>query len=138
MAKRPCARPGCAELVDRGGFCAGCAPRNPKALREKLRGSAAARGYGRRWQKTSAAWLVSHPLCVDPYGLHGERPERATLTDHIVPRKGDMDVFWDSGNWQSLCSGCHSRKTAEEDGGFGHPVRAQAQGWVKSLPRPDA
>lgn len=39
--------------------------------------------------------------------------------DHIVPHKGDMTLFWDRNNWQSLCSACHKRKTVLEDGGFG-------------------
>ncbi len=45
----------------------------------------------------------------------------ATEVDHIIPHKGDMSLFWDPSNWQSLCHACHSRKTAREDGGFGRP-----------------
>lgn len=54
--------------------------------------------------------------------------------DHIVPHRlsnaldsGDATriaaaqaLFWNSGNWQGLCSTCHSTKTAREDGGFGN------------------
>jgi len=43
----------------------------------------------------------------------------ATLTDHIVPHKGDMKLFWDTDNHQSGCDDCHNVKTAREDGGFG-------------------
>jgi 5-methylcytosine-specific restriction protein A len=43
----------------------------------------------------------------------------ANEVDHIKPHKGDMALFWDSSNWQSLCKPCHSAKTATEDGGFG-------------------
>lgn len=32
-----------------------------------------------------------------------------------------MRLFWDPSNWQPLCAGCHSTKTAKEDGGFGRP-----------------
>ena len=57
----------------------------------------------------------------------------ATLTDHIVPHKGDMKLFWDSANHQSLCHDCHSFKTAREDGGFGRLVQSQGEGRVKSF-----
>jgi 5-methylcytosine-specific restriction protein A len=39
--------------------------------------------------------------------------------DHIVPHKEVWALFWDPTNWQGLCDGCHSFKTATEDGGFG-------------------
>jgi 5-methylcytosine-specific restriction protein A len=36
----------------------------------------------------------------------------ATLVDHVVPHRGDIDLFWDElHNWQSLCAACHARKT---------------------------
>lgn len=85
--------------------------------RHMPRETAAARGYSYRWQQASAGWLRSHPLCV-----HCERAGlvvAATEVDHIVPHKGDMTIFWDNTNWQSLCNSCHSTKTATEDGGFG-------------------
>lgn len=46
--------------------------------------------------------------------------EQATDLDHIEPHRGDMTLFWDHDNWQSLCHSCHSAKTASEDGGFGN------------------
>jgi 5-methylcytosine-specific restriction protein A len=47
----------------------------------------------------------------------------ATVCDHIVPHKGDERLFWAEENWQSLCFHHHSEKTAQEDGGFGRPIR---------------
>jgi 5-methylcytosine-specific restriction protein A len=120
MAKRPCARPGCPALVERG-YCDACRPKSPAALAEQSRGSASGRGYGRRWQKVRLEYLARHPLCVDPYGVHGVMVVAATEVDHIVPHKGDMTRFWDASNWQGLCKECHSKKTATEDGGFGRP-----------------
>lgn len=29
----------------------------------------------------------------------------------------------DDSNYQTLCNTCHSKKTAQEDGGFGNPIR---------------
>jgi 5-methylcytosine-specific restriction protein A len=37
--------------------------------------------------------------------------ELATDVDHIVPHDSDPDRFWDRGNLQGLCRGCHTRKT---------------------------
>lgn len=78
------------------------------------------RGYTYRWQQARAGWLRSHPLCVhcDDEG----RVRAATDVDHIVPHKGDMQIFWDNTNWQSLCAHHHGIKTATEDGGFGRVV----------------
>ncbi|WP_442918227.1 HNH endonuclease signature motif containing protein [Magnetococcus sp. PR-3] len=46
------------------------------------------------------------------------KTERATVVDHM---DGDATNN-DSGNLQSLCASCHSRKTAKQDGGFGNSV----------------
>jgi len=35
----------------------------------------------------------------------------ATVVDHILPHRGDEDLFWDESNWQPLCKRCHDRKT---------------------------
>jgi 5-methylcytosine-specific restriction enzyme A len=118
MAKRPCARPGCAALVDRG-YCVEHAVNGPATLNERRRGSSAERGYGYRWQQARQRFLRHHPLCVDPDGVHRGRFEAATDVDHIVPHRGDPVLFWLESNWQPLCASCHSRKTAKEDGGFG-------------------
>lgn len=100
-------------------------PKRLKAAKDAIpqhmpRETAAQRGYDSRWQKARAGYLRSHPLCV-----HCERRGRvvaANEVDHVVPHKGDMVLFWDNTNWQSLCKPCHSLKTATEDGGFGRKV----------------
>ncbi len=119
-APRPCRHPGCSQLVrDGGGYCA-----QHKRIKQEIskqadkdRGTSAQRGYGYKWQKLRANYLASHPLCVacKKTGLL----KVAEVVDHIVPHKGDMALFWDSGNWQPLCKTCHDRKTATEDGGWG-------------------
>jgi 5-methylcytosine-specific restriction protein A len=78
------------------------------------------RGYTSRWRKARDGWLRAHPLCV-----HCEaegRVKAANEVDHIKPHKGDMQLFWDHDNWQSLCKHHHSLKTATEDGGFGRVI----------------
>lgn len=113
-AKTPCYG-GCGRLVA-GGYCEACKAKRGVGERRK---SSTQRGYGYRWQQTSRAYLAAHPLCVDPSNRHQGLVVLATETDHIVPHCGDMRLFWDPGNWQSLCHDCHSYKTATEDGGFG-------------------
>ena len=72
-----------------------------------------------------AAWRP-RPLSAD----HGRQSEvvAAVVVDHIWPHKGDRALFWDRGNWQSLCKACHDRKTALEDGRWGPATGQRRQG----------
>jgi 5-methylcytosine-specific restriction protein A len=81
------------------------------------RGSARERGYNTRWDKARKTYLMSHPLCV--MCKRDGRVTPATVVDHIVPHKGDQQLFWDTANWQSLCAPHHNRdKQWEERGRF--------------------
>lgn len=80
------------------------------------RKTAAQRGYGSKWQKAREAYLKLHPLCVD----HKRRGHivPATVVDHVIPHRGDLKLFWDRNNWQSLCKPCHDgHKQRIERGG---------------------
>ena len=55
---------------------------------------------------------AAHPLCVHCY-MEGII-KQADEVDHIIPHRGDADLFWDERNWQSLCREHHARKTARE------------------------
>lgn len=44
----------------------------------------------------------------------GRGPIGAIVVDHVRPHRGDMVLFWDVANWQSLCLSCHNRKSALE------------------------
>ena len=66
----------------------------------------------RRWREARVAWLDLHPLCADCLSLG--LVVSAREVDHIRPHRGDARLMWDRGNWQSLCTPCHSRKTARE------------------------
>jgi 5-methylcytosine-specific restriction enzyme A len=73
---------------------------------DQRRGSAAHRGYDARWRAARKRFLVNHPLCAEC-----ERVGKliaATIVDHIIPRKGDTNRFWDDSNWQALCRQCHN------------------------------
>lgn len=111
-----CAEHGCGELVPRG--------RCQKHLytRDRARGTFRERGYTSRWDRRSAHFRSIYPLCgMRPNGQKPvmsqcyteHRTTRATQVDHVIPHKGDPVLMWDElGNWQSLCSACHMRKTA--------------------------
>lgn len=84
---------------------------------DKKRGSSSQRGYDFKWQKERKTFLQNNPLCVNC--LKNNKYTPATVVDHIVPHKGNSNLFWDTQNWQALCQRCHNIKTAREDGGFG-------------------
>lgn len=50
---------------------------------------------------------------------------RATVVDHVIPHRGDQRLFWDSRNWQSLCTNHHaSDKQQQEHRGFSSRIGA--------------
>lgn len=107
---RPCRHPGCCELT-REGWC-------PKHKPKDRRSADAA-----AWHKlyNLDVWkydlrpeqLMREPFCRE-CAKRGVRV-RATEVDHIVPHRGDMALFADRQNLQSLCKSCHSRKTLAEN-----------------------
>ncbi len=77
---------------------------------DRMRGTAAQRGYDARWKEARLYFLRRNPLCA--VCLKEGRIEAATTVDHIVPHRGDWRLFWDENNWQSLCKRHHDEKTA--------------------------
>ena len=74
-----------------------------------------------RWKALRAWQLRRSPLCVEC--AKERRIVPAHEVDHIIPHKGNLLLFYDPDNLQSLCRPCHSRKTVVEDGGFGMSKR---------------
>lgn len=95
---------------ERSGFSVHQAP-TPKDTRP----SAAERGYDSEWAKAKREYLSTHEYCVS-CGC------KANMVDHIIPHKGNHQLFWLRSNWQPMCRSCHSRKTAMQDGGFGNAI----------------
>jgi len=112
-APHPCTHPGCSTLTEGRR----CREHRREEWRQQARNrpNPAAAGYGHEWRKASRRFLRENPLCV--LCLKAGKIRASEVTDHIIPHKGDMALFWDRTNWQALCWRCHSRKTAFNDGG---------------------
>ena len=107
---RMCKAPGCMKLTAEGW----CPDHKPK----HQRGESAAwhhlytnPRFG--WKHRREAHLAREPFCRE-CGKRGLRV-KATDVDHVIPHRGDVEKFC-KGELQSLCKGCHSRKTMRENG----------------------
>lgn len=72
---------------------------------EARRGSARERGYTARWDRTAADYKRDNPLCIGCEAV--DRVELASVVDHIMPHRGNEDLFWDPANWQPCCARHH-------------------------------
>ena len=104
---RPCAHRGCPQLT-RDTWCPQHKPQHNRRV------SAAYHSWydGDEWKALRAEHLLEEPFCRE-CARNGERVP-ATVVDHIVPHRGDRQLFRDKGNLQSLCKRCHDRKTMQE------------------------
>ena len=99
-------------------------PKSPNSHRQnitmpvhgKQRKTANRRGYDATWQKLRLIVLADEPLCRSC--KKEDRLIEAREVDHIIPMSNG-GARLDRNNLQSLCKSCHSKKTANEDGGFG-------------------
>lgn len=85
-------------------------PREPRTITPQR--AASQKLYNdRRWRIARANWLAAHPLCAEC-----ERDGKVTagvVVDHVVPHRGDRALFWDTTNWQSLCTHHHAVKSGK-------------------------
>lgn len=78
------------------------------------------------WAKIRKKHLALEPdcrMCME----YGE-VKTAVVVDHIIPHRGDIDLFLDPSNLQSLCIVCHNvikRKVELTGGNFGCDIN----GW---------
>ena len=103
-----CRKVGCPGIV-RAGVCSRCGPLRKQAhkLYDDRRGSAASRGYDRRWRAARAAFLRGEPLCVDC--LADGFIVASSEAHHIVPvRDGGTN---EEVNLMALCKTHHSQRT---------------------------
>ena len=105
----PCKHPCCARLVPYGSqYC----EEHSALHRCDVKGTKE-KGYDSRWRKARVRFLKAHPVCVKC--LEQGRLTQATVVDHIIPHRGDQQLFWNESNWQPLCKSCHDTKTMTED-----------------------
>ena len=58
--------------------------------------------YNRKaWKELRLDHLAKEPLCV--FCQREGKLTPATVVDHITPHKGNLDLFFDDNNLQSLC-----------------------------------
>lgn len=83
--ERPYRYPGCPAFSD-GVYC---------EVHKRLyaRENAVSRGYDGRWESARRAYLRRNTLCTACRQAGKLTP--ATVLDHIVPHRGDMQLFWD-------------------------------------------
>lgn len=81
------------------------------------------------WAKLRKCQLTREPLCRFCKRLGDINP--ANTVDHIKPHKGNMDLFFDRNNLQSLCKTCHSsiKQKIEKSGDFGCDTSGIVPGW---------
>ena len=109
---KPCRYPGCPELTE-DRFCPKYMKEYNRQYNREERPEYSRRLYKTaRWQRLRKRVLLEHPLCA---GCERQgRVTKATVVDHIIPHKGNPELFWDESNLQALCKSCHDRKTTRE------------------------
>jgi len=116
---KQCAR--CKRVLTRDPYCPACTEIKNKQYQNN-RNKDWQHLYGSKWQKARWYYLRKHPLCEECLRNDITTPlidkKYQGVVDHIVPHKGNVKLFWDRNNWQSLCTSCHNKKTAKE-GAFG-------------------
>lgn len=68
-----------------------------------------------RWKRLRLHQLSQEPLCR--FCLLIEDVTEATTVDHVKPHRGDVDLFYDPTNLQSLCKPCHDGPKQRIDNG---------------------
>lgn len=82
-----------------------------------------------RWEARRQVQFNEQPLCE--MCLQSEIVTPADTADHVIPHRGDYELFW-YGKLQSLCAPCHSRHKQREEHGKA-TIRFGPDGW----PLPD-
>lgn len=83
--------------------------------------------YTPRWRKERAQHLAREPYCR--MCARARRQTKATTVDHIKPHRGDVILFWDQSNWQSLCSVHHLSVKQRMEAGRPEPIPIGRDGW---------
>lgn len=109
---RQCARPGC-RILTADGYCPEHKPKPRTGKRESAQWHYLYVNPRYGWARRRSDQLIEEPFCRE-CAANGVRTP-ATEVDHVVPHKGNVNLFM-HGELQSLCKSCHSRKTMAENG----------------------
>lgn len=113
MALVMCKSRGCPHLADTTkdkGYCDTHADQRPKTFERKTSPS---KLYNTtEWRRERRCYLDHNPLCVKCEERGILRP--ATVVDHKIRHKDNLELFWDVSNWAALCARCHNSKSARE------------------------
>lgn len=74
---------------------------------DSRRGTRTERGYDNRWLRASESFAREHPFCEFCLRDNPDSVSLGEVTDHVIPHRGDMVLFWDMTNWQRLCCAHH-------------------------------
>lgn len=105
---KPCAYPGCNELVAHG-YCS--KHYKPESFTTVQKDKEIHRLYDRKWRARRLNKLAADPWCEDC--LEHEIWNPATDIHHVIRHRGDVSVF-NTSPLISLCHSCHSKRTQEE------------------------
>ena len=73
-----------------------------------------------RWKTLRANHLSRHPFCQCPHHDGKRIKEKRMVVDHKTPHRGNLKLFWDSSNLQTMTKTCHDKfKQSQEKGGAG-------------------
>lgn len=83
----------------------------------------------KEWRRLREKQLRRDPLCKF-CREHGDLVQANTV-DHKIPHRGNMYLFFDIMNLQSLCKSCHSstKQRIEKSGEFGCDESGFVAGW---------
>jgi 5-methylcytosine-specific restriction enzyme A len=120
---KPCAYPGCSELVPAGQTY--CEKHRKKEISRRnreynlyQRDEKASKFYGSaQWRSIRDRKMKVNPLCE--ICLAEGRYTAATEVDHKIPIEIDWSKRLDWNNLQPLCHRCHMKKTAEDRRKYG-------------------
>ena len=109
---RPCSSPLC-KNISTTSYCSSCTPVRQPRMKEdyhKLYRT-------QQWKRMRTVVLRDQPLCVACQRAGRGSLSVAQHVDHIIPHRGDRDLFFDKDNLQPLCVSHHSFKTNKEMSG---------------------
>ncbi len=109
--KRKCGQGDCYEAATYRGRCATHASQH-EATHRQAEIDTKALFNSPRWKQARKIHLQNEPLCR-PHRAQGQL-HPGTVVDHIKPHRGDLDLFWDTTNWQTVCLSYHGIKSRHE------------------------